>query len=61
MLVIKTENFDPVAISEQQFDHAVCYMKELKKGLIQFLKKPKRINIAILTFSEKMEKEWGGY
>jgi hypothetical protein len=32
MPVIKTENLDPVAIREQQFDHAVCYMKELKKS-----------------------------
>jgi glutamate dehydrogenase/leucine dehydrogenase len=41
----KPENFDPVVISEQQFDRAVCYIKELKRGLISFLKKPKRINI----------------
>jgi len=39
------ENFDPIANSEEQFDHAVCYISELKKGLIEFLKKPKRINI----------------
>ena len=39
------ENLDPVVISEQQFDHAVCYIKKLKKGLIEFLKNPKRINI----------------
>ena len=39
------ENFDPIAISEQQFDHAVCYIQKLKKGLIEFLKKPKRITI----------------
>jgi glutamate dehydrogenase (NAD(P)+) len=39
------ENFDPIAISEQQFEHAVRYIKELKKGLIEFLKKPKRITI----------------
>jgi glutamate dehydrogenase/leucine dehydrogenase len=41
----KPENLDPVAISEQQFDRAVCCIKKLKKGLISFLKKPKRINI----------------
>lgn len=40
-----SENFDPIFISEQQFDHAVCYIKRLKKGLIKFLKKPKRISI----------------
>ena len=39
------ENFDPVAISEQQFNQALCYIKALKRGLISFLKKPKRINI----------------
>ena len=39
------ENFDPVVISEQQFDHAVCYIERLKKGLVEFLKQPKRINI----------------
>ena len=38
------ENLDPVVISEQQFNHAVCYIKKLKKGLIEFLKNPKRIN-----------------
>jgi glutamate dehydrogenase/leucine dehydrogenase len=40
-----SENLDPVAISEQQFDRALCYIKELKRGLISFLKKPKRVNI----------------
>lgn len=39
------ENLDPVYISEQQFDRAVCHMKGLKKGLVDFLKKPKRVNI----------------
>ena len=42
MPVKEAENLDPVVISEQQFNHAVCYIKELKKGLISFLKKPKR-------------------
>ena len=41
----KPENFDPVAISEQQFDRAICYIGKLKRGLISFLKKPKRINV----------------
>lgn len=45
MPVKEPENFDPIAISEQQFDHAVCYIQKLKKGLIEFLKKPKRITI----------------
>ncbi len=37
------ENLDPVFISEQQFDRAAAYVKGLKRGLIDFLKKPKRI------------------
>ena len=41
----EAEKFDPIAMSEQQFDRAVCCIKELKEGLIDFLKKPKRINI----------------
>ena len=39
------ENFDPIAISEIQFDRAAQYVKGLKRGLIDFLKKPKRVNI----------------
>ncbi|MDH5767248.1 MAG: Glu/Leu/Phe/Val dehydrogenase [Gammaproteobacteria bacterium] len=39
------ENFDPIEISEQQFDQAVCYIKEIKKGLVDFLKKPKAVHI----------------
>jgi len=39
------ENIDPIVISELQFDRAVCYISKLKKGLINFLKKPKRISI----------------
>lgn len=42
MLIKEAENLDPVVISEQQFNLAVCYIKELKKGLISFLKRPKR-------------------
>jgi glutamate dehydrogenase/leucine dehydrogenase len=45
MSEISPENFDPIAISEQQFDYATCYIPRLKKGLIEFLKKPKRITI----------------
>lgn len=41
----EAENLDPIAISGQQFDHAAGYIKELKKGLISFLKKPKHIHI----------------
>jgi len=39
------ESFDPVCISEQQFDKASRLITHLKKGLIDFLKQPKRINI----------------
>ncbi|MEZ5541794.1 MAG: Glu/Leu/Phe/Val dehydrogenase [Pseudomonadota bacterium] len=39
----EAENLDPVAISEQQFDRAAAYVKGLKRGLIDFLKKPKRV------------------
>jgi glutamate dehydrogenase (NAD(P)+) len=39
------ENLDPIAISEEQFDRASHYVKGLKRGLVQFLKKPKRVNI----------------
>lgn len=37
------ENFDPIYISEQQFNRAVQYIVDLKKGLVDFLKMPKRI------------------
>ena len=39
------ENFDPIYISEQQFDRAARHIVDLKKGLIDFLKKPKRTTI----------------
>lgn len=39
------ENFDPIFISEQQFDRAARYIVDLKRGLIDFLKKPKRTTI----------------
>ena len=45
MVDSKQENFNPLEISEQQFDQAICYIKEIKKGLIDFLKKPKVIHI----------------
>jgi len=37
------ENLDPVFISEQQFDRAAAYVRGLKQGLVEFLKKPKRV------------------
>lgn len=39
------ECLDPIEISEQQFDRAVCYIKALRTGLVDFLKKPKHIHI----------------
>lgn len=39
------ENLNPIDISAQQFDRAVCFISELKAGLIDFLKKPKHIHI----------------
>ena len=39
------ENLDPVFISEQQFARAVCHIRSLKRGLIDTLRKPKRLNI----------------
>ncbi len=40
-----TESLDPIVISEQQFDRAGLYINHLQKGLVDFLKQPKRINI----------------
>ena len=37
------ENLDPIAISEEQFDRASHYVKGLKRGLVEFLKKPANI------------------
>lgn len=39
------EDLDPVAISDQQFERAAQLVKGLKRGLVDFLKKPKRVNI----------------
>jgi len=39
------ENLDPVYISEQQFNKATVYLQDLKHGLIDFLKQPKRLSI----------------
>lgn len=39
------ENLAPIAISEEQFNRASYYVKGLKRGLVEFLKKPKRVNI----------------
>jgi len=42
-MTTNTESLDPVIISEQQFDRAHLYIDHLQKGLVAFLKKPKRI------------------
>ena len=47
------ENLDPIAISEEQFNRASYYVKGLKRGLVEFLKKPKRVNI--VSFPVEMD------
>jgi glutamate dehydrogenase/leucine dehydrogenase len=37
-----TEDLNPFHIAEQQFDRAVSYLPQLKRGLIDFLKRPAR-------------------
>lgn len=39
------ENLDPVVVSDQQFEKAAAYVRGMKRGLVDFLKKPKRITI----------------
>jgi len=39
------ENLEPVYISEQQFNRAACHVRGLRKGLVDFLKKPKRVSM----------------
>lgn len=45
MTETSSENLDPIEISEKQFSQAACYIDDLRSGLIDFLKKPKHINI----------------
>ena len=47
------ENLDPIVISEQQFNKAAVYITDLKRGLVDFLKQPKRINI--INFPVEMD------
>lgn len=49
------ENLNPYHIAQQQFDLAAQYIPELKKGLIEFLKRPERT----LTIEFPIEKEDG--
>ena len=39
------EILDPIVISEQQFDKAAAYISHLRRGLVDFLKQPKRTHI----------------
>lgn len=39
------EDLNPIQISSLQFERAALYIKDLKKGLIAFLKEPKRVII----------------
>jgi glutamate dehydrogenase/leucine dehydrogenase len=39
------EDLDPVRISEQQFERALCHIRGIKRGLIDFLRKPKRVTV----------------
>ncbi|MDH5516584.1 MAG: Glu/Leu/Phe/Val dehydrogenase [Gammaproteobacteria bacterium] len=41
----QAQTFDPIEMSSQQFELASCYIGELRTGLIDFLKHPKRISI----------------
>jgi len=49
------ENFDPVFISGQQFDRAARLVRHMKKGLVDFLKQPKRITI--INFPVELDDE----
>ncbi len=42
MTVDTAEDLNPLRIAEQQFDRAASYMPRLKRGLIEFLKRPAR-------------------
>ncbi len=42
---MSNETFDPILISEQQFDKATAYITDLKSGLIDYLKQPSRTHI----------------
>ncbi|MCK5898028.1 MAG: Glu/Leu/Phe/Val dehydrogenase, partial [Methylococcales bacterium] len=50
---MKTETFDPVAISEQQFNKATAYITGLKTGLIEYLKYPNQTHI--INFPVEMD------
>ncbi len=39
------EIFDPLIISEQQFDKASLYINHLQSGLVDFLKQPKHVHV----------------
>jgi glutamate dehydrogenase (NAD(P)+) len=39
------EELAPHRISEQQFERALCHIRGIKRGLIDFLRKPKRVTV----------------
>ncbi len=41
----RDDEFDSIVISEEQFNRAVHYLKGLKRGLVEFLKNPRRVSI----------------
>ncbi len=48
-----SENLNPFEITAQQFDRAAAYMPELRRGLIEYLKRPNRT--VILEFPIEMD------
>jgi glutamate dehydrogenase (NAD(P)+) len=57
------EDLNPFHIAQAQFDHAIGYLPDLKAGLIDFLKKPRRcisLEFPILTESGEV-KTFTGY
>jgi glutamate dehydrogenase (NAD(P)+) len=39
----QAEDLNPYHIAKKQFDHAACYMPDLKAGLVEFFKRPRRL------------------
>jgi glutamate dehydrogenase/leucine dehydrogenase len=40
-----TEDLDPQVISNRQFERAARYVRDLKRGLVEFLRQPKRVTM----------------
>ena len=49
----RREDLNPFHIAQQQFDHAVQYIPELKEGLIEFLIRPDRVIIVEFPIQTK--------